>query len=162
MRVNPEDILLRIESLATPYYYGIWNTFSRDEKLIIHDLARDQFANLKNIQTVTDLLQKGIFRFDPCGSLQLMNKSFNNFVLEAVREDEEMMMENEMRKRGTWNSLKVVIILVALGILLFLSVGQQSMITNLNTIITALAGLGGLLLKFGGFFDSPAKGSGNK
>lgn len=153
-----EDLmLLRIESLASPYYQNIWNACSKEEKFLIYDLAHDQFINLKNSEVVKNLLQKSIFRFDNCGVLRLINRSFNNFVMKAVKEDEEVLMENVVEKESTWSSLKVVLVLTALGLMIFLAVGQQSIVSSLDTTLAALGAIATLFLKFGGFFDSKSK-----
>lgn len=77
--------------------------------------------------------------------------------MKAVKEDEDVLMEHVVEKESTWNSLKVVLVLTALGLMIFLAVGQQSIVSGLNTIIAALGTIATLFLKFGGFFDSGRK-----
>lgn len=83
-----------------------------------------------------------------------MNKSFNNFILSVVRQDEEMFMEQELRKRGTWDTVRLVLIISLLGLVGFIAMAQQEWMQNFNALMTALGGVVALLLRFGGLFGS--------
>lgn len=150
-----EDFILKIEEMAEVYYHSLWNSFSKVEKRLLYDLALDRFVNVKNIATIRILLQKGVLVIRD--SLQIFNKSFNNFILSAVNEDEEMMMQQEMRKKGSWNSVQLVLILVFLGIAMFISFAQRDILQNLNALITAIGGITALALRFGGLFTTGNK-----
>jgi hypothetical protein len=149
-----EDIIVKIESIAAPYYHNLWSAFSKEEKFLIYDLAQDNFANLKNKEVMKDLFQKGILRFNECGSLLLMNRSFTNFVLQAVKGDEELTMENELKNKGTWNSLKFMLLFIVLGLIVFLALGQQAIVTNMNATLGAVGAIAALFIKLSGILDS--------
>ena len=142
--------MLKVEDLASPYYQSIWNSFSHSEKRLLYDLSIDRFLNVKNIKVTRALLQKGVLVIGD--SVQIFNKSFNNFILTVVKEDEEMMMQQEMRSKGSWNSVQLVLILTFLAMAVFVAFAQRDIMQNFNALMTALGGVTALLLRFGGLF----------
>jgi len=150
-----EDFILRVEELSDNYYHSIWSSLSHQEKMQLYDLAKDQFVNLKNLQVVRLLIQKGIVIVED--SLRTMNRSFNNFILSVVREDEEIAMDQELRSKGTWNTVQIVLLLAVVGIITFISLAQQDILHDLNTLITTLGAVLALLLRFGGLFSGTPK-----
>lgn len=147
-----EDVVLKVEELADTYYHSLWNSFSDAEKFLLYDLAKDRFVNMRNLKLIRILMQKGVIVRED--SLRIMNKSFNNFILSVVRQDEEMFMEQELRKRGTWDTVRLVLIISLLGLVGFIAMAQQEWMQNFNALITALGGVVALLLRFGGLFGS--------
>lgn len=150
-----EDKILLVEEMAESYYHALWNSFSRDEKYLLYDLAKDRFVNMRNTMMIRMLMKKGVLIMED--SLRIMNKSFNNFILSVVKEDEEIAMTNELRAKGTWNTVQVVIIISLIAITAFIALAQEDILTNFNAIMTTLAGVVGLLLRFGGLFSSGSK-----
>lgn len=150
-----DDIILQIETLAESYYQAMWNSFTRKEKLLLYDLAKDHFVNTGNIKEIKILMQKGVVKMT--NSLQLMNKSFANFILSAVREDEELLMEQEMSQKGTWHTVQMVLILSLLGLAIFFTLAQQSLLQNFNTLLTVVGSVLALVARFGGIFGGSTK-----
>jgi hypothetical protein len=102
------------------------------------------------------LIQKGIVVVED--SLRTMNRSFNNFILSVVREDEEIAMDQELRTKGTWNTVQIVLLLAVVGIITFISLAQQDILHDLNTLITTVGAVLALFLRFGGLFSGTQKG----
>lgn len=154
--LNEEDFILNVEEIAEPYYNSLWNSFSQDEKLVLFDLARDGFVNLKNQRTIRILMQKGVVVIRE-HSLDIMNKSFTNFILNVFREDEEIDMIKNVQSKGSWQNIQLVLVLVLIAIVAFIALAQKELISNLNAFILALTGAFGFLSKFGGLFGSGTK-----
>jgi hypothetical protein len=150
-----EDFVLRIEELADSYYQSIWNSLTHDEKLPLYDLAKDQYVNLKNLSVLRVLIQKGIIVQED--SLRIMNRSFNNFILSVVKEDEELSMEREQRDKGSWHTIRIVLVLAVLSLVAFISLAQHDILHNFNTLLTTLGAVITLLLRFGGLFSTDPK-----
>lgn len=146
-----EDFVLKVEDMANAYYQSLWNSFSNAEKRLLYDLALDRFVNMKNINVIRILLQKGVLVIS--NSLQIFNKSFNNFILSVVKEDEEIIMQEEMRTKGAWNSVQLVLILIFIATGVFIALAQRDILQNFNALMTALGGVTALLLRFGGLFS---------
>jgi len=145
-----EEMVLQVEELSQLYYQALWNCLSSAEKFLLYDLAKDPFVNMRNMKTVRVLRQKGILIMK--NSLHIMNKSFNNFILSIVKEDDEMKMEEEMRKRGSWNTLHLILVIAIVSIIVFLGIAQQELFKNFQAILAATAALLPLLARFGGMF----------
>lgn len=160
-----EDIILRIQSLAESYYRAIWNSFTKAEKYLIFDLAKDNFLNVRNDSAIKTLLRKGIFQYcngqvskpekGQSSGIRLMNKSFNNFVLSVVDRDQEVLMDKELQKKGQWRTIQLVLILTIIGITVFIVLGQKDFLNQFNALVGAVTAVVGLLLRFGGMFTLP-------
>ena len=152
-----EDRVIDIQVASHPYYHAIWNSLPKEERYIVYDLAKDSFLNANNTTSIVNLLKKGILVYDH--SLRLMNDSFTNFVLTQVRKSEALEMELNIREKGSWNTISMVLMLVIISIVFFLSFGQQDFLDDINALLTALATVVGLAIRFGGIFSF---GSGGK
>jgi Ca2+/Na+ antiporter len=150
-----ENFVLKIEELADTYYHSLWNSFSDAEKFLLHDLAKDRYVNLKNVKTIRLLLQKGVIVADD--SLQIMNRSFNNFILSVVNEDEEVKMEKEQSDKGSWNIVQSVLIILLIALIAFIAIAQQDLFRDLNVLIGAFGSAIALITRFGGLFSSKPK-----
>ena len=150
-----ENFVLKVEELASTYYHSIWNSFSHEEKFLLYDLAKDRFVNLRNIKAIRTLLQKGIIVAGD--SLQIMNRSFNNFVLNAVNEDDEIRMQHELNQKGSWSVVYTVLIVLVFGVLVFIMLAQQNLLNDINLMLGVLGSLAAILARFGGFLNSSKK-----
>lgn len=155
LNLNEEDKILSIQQMSYPHYFSVWNSLAKEEKYLVYDIAKDRFVNTVNSNGIISLLGKGILVYDH--SLRLMNESFSNFVLTAVSSDEALEMEMEARKKGSWNTAFPVILLVIVSLIIFLSIGQQSFLNDINAFLTSIAALVGLLIRFSGFFSFGSK-----
>ncbi|MCK5210508.1 MAG: hypothetical protein KAQ79_20875, partial [Cyclobacteriaceae bacterium] len=146
-----EDKILTIQQMSYPYYFSVWNSLSKEERYIVYDIAKDRFVNTVNTNAIISLLNKGILVYDH--SLRLMNESFADFVLTKVNSDEALELEMLSRKKGTWSTAFAVIILLIISLVIFLSMGQQNFLSDINAFLTGIAALAGLLLRFSGFLS---------
>ena len=150
-----ENFVLKVEELASTYYHSLWNSFSHEEKFLLYDLAKDRFVNLRNVKAIRMFLQKGIIVAGD--SLQIMNKSFNNFILHVVNEDAEVRMQHELNQKGSWNVVYTVLIILVLGVLAFITLAQQNLLNDINLMLGVLGSLAAILTRFGGFLSSAPK-----
>ena len=159
LSLNEEDRILTIQQMSYPHYYSVWNSLSKEEKYLVYDMAKDRFINTVNTNGIISLLSKGILVYDH--SLRLMNESFANFVITTVSSEEALEMEMEAKKKGSWSTAFPVIIIVIISLVIFLSIGQQSFLNDINAFLTSIAALVGLLIRFSGFFSFGGKVSSN-
>lgn len=151
----PDDKIIKIDQASNTHYSSIWNSLSKEEKYLVFDIAKNKFVNTGNTNGVFSLLNKGVFIYDY--SMRPFNESFSNFVLSRINNDEVMEKEVEIRKKGAWNTTFTILLLIVVSLVIFLSVGQQSYLNDLNSLFTALGALIGIILRFGGFFGSGSK-----
>jgi hypothetical protein len=95
-----EDLLDR----ADAYYHVLWSTCTKDERLVLFQLARDGWANPKNERAIQQLERRSLVRRSP--GLRIMNESFCRFVRTAQLPGEvEKWQEDE--QHSTWSALKL-------------------------------------------------------
>ena len=145
-----EKMVLQVEDLSQTYYRAIWNCLSTSEKFLLHDLAKDRFVNMRNMKSIRALRQKGLMVGG--NSLEIMNKSFNNFILSIVEDDVDVKMEQQIRQKGSWNTVHLILVITIISIVIFLGVAQQELFKNFQAILAATAALLPLLARFGGIF----------
>ena len=145
--VDIDDLVLKIQSLAEPYYYSLWSSLSKEERFLVYDLAKDGFINVKNTRGIHILMEKGIFIYE--NNLKLLNKSFNNFILSVVDASTEWEMRREVSKQGSWGTTKGVLLIFVLGIIAFIAISTPDMIKNFNTVVGAIIALLTLMLRSG-------------
>jgi hypothetical protein len=138
-----EEVILEIQQYAASYYFSIWNSLDQREKHAVYDMAKDRFMNTKNKPVIHSLLKKGLIFYDP--HLRLMNESFTNFVLSVVDKNEALKMDREVRKKGKWSSMRIVIALILLALVALILFGQPDFFKNANTILIAITGVLGFL-----------------
>ncbi|MEQ9439203.1 MAG: hypothetical protein RIG62_09145 [Cyclobacteriaceae bacterium] len=131
-----EEILLKIQSMAQPFYFSLWNTCSKEEKYILHDLADDGFVNTENKQVLLRLMEKGLIFYDE--SFHIMNESFRNFILSNIKPSEALEMEKELRKHGRWSVYSTVILILIVSLIFFVVSAHESIV---NQFIALLAGI---------------------
>ena len=154
-----DQIIFKIQSLSTAYYHSLWSTCSKKEKYVIYDLAQDGLVNPRNFQTIDTLLNKGLIIFKD--TLRVMNESFRNFVLTAIKPEEALQMEKEVREIGIWNKFRNPLIIVLLAVTAFIFITQKEGFNNIISYLTAFLAIIPILIKVGAIFSAkpsvPAK-----
>jgi hypothetical protein len=137
-----ELFVLKVQDMAQNYYYSIWATLNVQEKYVLYDFASDEITNYKNIFILSDLERRGILYFcDIEKTLKVFNKSFRNFILTVVDPDEALLLEKQVNTSGTWEIVRMVLIIffVFLGVFLFYT--EHSIFSRIVGVTTALTSL---------------------
>ncbi len=151
------SIVDRILALATPYYQGLWAALSADEKLLLHQLADEGFANPQQAEVVRKLLHGGLLRKDPV--LRTMNDSFAIFVKEQLPPAEIKSLEAEGAR---WHKLRGIMVAALVPLLLFLTFTQREAVEVWIAYLgTAAAGSAGVLKLLGMLSRSGAQKGGD-
>lgn len=127
-------------------FWFIWSTCCDEEKLLLHDLAVDDFMNLKNVYYIKILLKKGLIeRKDEEDQLfSIPDAGFKKFLRKYIINKEVKELHRSKRYKGVWSSISIpilVIVFISIGIVLF---SDQDVISNINAIVASLVGLIGL------------------
>src|SRR5207248_6134133 len=69
-----QDMLFEIGIAAEPFYRTVWVGCSKDEKLVLRQLAEEGVVNPRNRGVVGHLLRSGLIRRGP--TFRIMNQSF--------------------------------------------------------------------------------------
>jgi|GEM_PF-5443989 len=135
-----ENLVLRIQEIATPYYMSIWKYCSKEDRLVLYDSAEDGYLNSSNRAVINRLLKSGLLVQGERGP-RLMNESFGNFILSMANSDEALKLELEANRSGRWSSYRMITILVIISLLMFLTLAEQHMVDKAIAILTAVIAL---------------------
>lgn len=140
-RENPEELIVdRINTLADSYYEDLFNSCSPEEQYIMVDLAEDLIINQKNSKAIFGLLEKGIL-IKKCDKISFMNVSFRRFVLSQKSRIDTVDLEIKIgKKAGTWQSYRIMFILIIASLFIFIAMANQDFMKNLNQIFVVLGG----------------------
>jgi len=148
-----EAFILRIQRHNKSYYQNIWDQLTFREKQMVHNFAKEGFVNYSNIDVLTELLQKGIFKMDKQSEeLRLFNLSFCNFATQAVTPELASSFKKDRKQNGNVshlrNALLTIIFLTILAISLFAPELPERYIGAISgslALISSLASVAGKL-----------------
>jgi hypothetical protein len=125
----------RIFERAKPIYDHIWTASTRDEKLVLMQLAKYRLLNLKNRETIRGLLKRGLIKLSP---LRLMNRTFTDYVL-CSPDSEAIIQWKKSRSKSRWSSVRRPFFFFAIGIMLFLVVTQPNLFKSWLLLLPAIS-----------------------
>jgi hypothetical protein len=137
-----KQIVSFVLDAAEPYYRSVWDLCSRDEKLVLIQLAEEGLVNPKNTGILRRLSRRRLVALEP--RFRLINESFREFVLGVEPPERVAQWEGEETMQ-TWKRMSVPIYAfgaMAVAILLFT---EQSLVTSALAIVTGSAGVLGSL-----------------
>jgi hypothetical protein len=153
--LNTERIYSRVQDRCTAYYYGLWETCSREEKLTLVHLATNRLISSRN-PSLRRLLRSGLVSREPF--LRPMNETFSRFVAAQATEF-NLKAWKGAEEGGIWEDLKVpfaIILLVAGG---FLFVSQRDLYNSTLAFVSAFAAAMPALFKVLGMFPGSKAGA---
>lgn len=132
------DTLIFKMQISSHYFYTyIWQSLTKEEKVLLYDLAEDGLVNPYDDYNLSLLIYKGLITRAE-GTLMLFNKGFRNYILTAIGNSEVERIKAQVKDTGNWSSLKAPLNISIIGILIFLIVSQQEAYSQILTYITAL------------------------
>ena len=153
-KLNTERIYSRVQDRCNAYYYALWETCSREEKLTLGHLATHRLVSSRN-PSLRRLLRSGLVSREPF--LRPMNETFSRFVASQATEF-NLKAWKSGEEGGIWDDLKVpfaIILLVAGG---FLFVSQRDLYNSTLAFVSAFAAAMPALFKVLGMFPGAKAG----
>lgn len=102
--VSKAQLLEELLDRADSYYRVLWSTCTKDERLVLFQLAQDGWANPKNGRAIQQLQRRGII-FRGSG-YRIMNDSFCQFIRTGQCPMEAAQWEAE-EQHSTWSAVKL-------------------------------------------------------
>jgi hypothetical protein len=132
-----------ISEHAKPVYDFIWMTSTKEEKLVMIQLAREGLLNFKNRETIRQLLKRKLIELSP---LRLFNTTFKDYVasaedLGAILKWEATLVDSK------WVNVRNPLLFLLTGIIVFLVIMQPNILSTWLAIIPAITGIIPLLLR---------------
>ena len=131
-----EEVLFEIGVAAEPFYRSIWASCSKDEKLVLRQLAEEGVVNPRNPAIVARLLRSRLVRRDP--TFRLMNETFRRFVLHELSPDRVAEWERD-GVRLPWGSITTTMLTLAMALIGLLLLTQQQLVDAWVGFVPALA-----------------------
>jgi hypothetical protein len=125
----------RVFERAKPIYDRIWTASTRDEKLVMVQLAKYGLLNLKNREAIRGLLRRGLIKLSP---LRMMNRTFTDYVL-CAPDSEALFQWKKSRSKSRWSSVRKPFFFFAIGIMLFLVVTQPNLFKSWLLLLPAIS-----------------------
>jgi hypothetical protein len=137
-----DDIVGFVLDAAEPYYRSIWELCSREEQLVLIQLAQEGLVNPKRAEIVRRLARRKLVVVDP--RFRLMSKSFQRFVC-SVEPPERVMQWERTGGSMSWARLGTPLYALAAMVIVVLLFAEQGMFTDILAIATgSAAALGSL------------------
>jgi hypothetical protein len=157
---NRTEVILKIQNLAKFHYNALWKSCSRQEQYLLYDLAQDGLINPKDIQSVANLIDKGLLIYD--GTVRIMNRSFRNFILTSIEQEEVLNLERATMDQGAWSEFRTPLILVLVALVSFLFLTQKEAFNQIIAIITTLTASVPLIFRLFSLFSGAGDKAGAK
>ena len=146
-----EKVIRKIYKLSSQFYSMLLSSCSKKEILLLHDIADDALINDQRKSILAVLLKKGLIEYQ--GHYRIMNESFRNFILTKFESETGQEYLENQRVTGKWHVYRLPVILVLVALAFFLAF-QESIMSNLTTVLTSIVAAMGIIGKFSGLFSS--------
>jgi len=136
-----DEMEIKISQMASNYFDSIWMSLSMSERKVLYDLAKDQLVNHNNLHDLSILYQKGLIIYAEYeDQLMLMSRSFRNYILTRLNQDEINKLKADEAEKGNWHKLRTILIVVILLVGIFLFMTQQEALNSLVAYLSAFSG----------------------
>jgi len=149
-----DQVVSQVLDAADPYYRCLWELCSREERLVLIQLAEAGLVNPKRQDLVRHLSRRQLVKIDP--RFKLMNASFARFVRGA--EPPERVLEWEAGGSGLpWSRLGTPLYALAAMVVAVLLFAEHGLVTDILAAATGSAAtFGSLRNLYASFVKSPA------
>ena len=146
------QLLVEVGERAENYYREIWATCTREDKLVLGQLAEEGLVNYKAKATLRRLMARGLVRREP--HFVLMNETFRRFVLSSFSRTEVMALEEDSIERApsAWDAIRWPFLALLVGSLAFLFVTQHELFNTTVGVITAVTAAVPAIVKMANIF----------
>ena len=141
-----EKCLLTIQRHNKGFYINLWNELDPKERKMVYYYAREGFINYSNRDTLTDLIQKGIFilNADQEG-LVLFSGSFRDLVTLMVTEREVKQFKEDERKHGNVANIRTAAFSFIFLSIAIISYYDPSVLNKTSAYVSGIIGLIGTI-----------------
>ena len=163
--LSKEQLIQELLDRADSYYRVLWSTCTQDERLVLYQLARDGWANLKNTFAIQHLQRRKLIVVPaqvsarnpwagnsalstlkgPIG-IRIMNESFRQFIRISQQRDEIEAWERE-GDQSVWRFLKLSLGILAVAGAAWLLYSQQQFFNLIVAYVGALGAAAGVVFK---------------
>jgi hypothetical protein len=165
--LSKEQLVRELLERADSYYRVLWSTCTRNERLVLYQLAQDGWANPKNRIAIQQLERRKLIVVPPQVSdkqpwpwardlaasrlkgpagVRIMNESFRQYVSNSQQRDEVEAWERE-GEQSVWRFLKLSLGILAMAGAAWLLYSQQQFFNTVVAYMGALGAAAGVVFK---------------
>ncbi len=130
---SKRQIVQQVQSRANAIYQHMWSQCTRAEKFTLIELARGNPINPNNWDAARRLRLRGFVRTDPF--YRIANGSLKQFV--ARMQQVENVASWRAESPGAWNQIKVPLVVLLVGSLVFVAMTQPDLFNSLFAFLAA-------------------------
>lgn len=141
-----EKSILTIQRHNKGFYINIWNELDQKERKMVYYFAREGFINYTNSDTLTDLIQKGIFTLNENeDGLVLFSRSFRNFVILMITDSEMKIFKEDERRHGNVANIRTAAFSFLFLSIALISYYDPSVLNKTSAYVSGVIGLIGTI-----------------
>lgn len=143
-----DQLIDEILERSNAYYAGLWSSCSAEEKILLHQLAREGLMNGKDRRSVRRLLARGLVRRGP--NLRVFNDTFRLYVLNAARREQVPFESHD--GASTWDMIRLPLFVVIVSVVLMIFATQKDLLNLTTGLVAALTTGLPAMVRLLGFF----------
>jgi hypothetical protein len=145
-----EQLIDELRERSNTYYAGLWSACSPQERILLHQLAREGLLNGKDRTSVRRLLARGLVQRRP--NLRLFNETFRRYVLAAARREQVPLDAQE--GPSAWDVIRLPLFVVFISTVVLVFATQKDMLNLATGVVAAVTtGLPAIVRLFGFFTE---------
>jgi hypothetical protein len=129
------------------FYDFIWQKCTEKERYLLLDFSQDSLVNFKNSETIYNLAEKGLFIIHD-EEIKLFSPSFRAYLICKKNTPEVYRLQKKFQQNSTWQSFRVPLLIILLGIALFIFFTQEETFQKLTAMVAGITSVVSLALKF--------------
>lgn len=134
--LNFEEVTREYRDAARGQFHEIWSHCSKEERLILHDLAEDGLINPTNDYLIRVLCARNLIIYQ--GRFKIFSHSFAQYVLEEFSQ-KDMPSAQLQQNNLSWRVMRSPIILLLVAGLAFVYFTQPGLWTTLGGFISTIS-----------------------
>jgi hypothetical protein len=142
-----EKTMFATQQKYKSFFDFIWNNLSIKEKFLLLNYAQNSFVNFKNTEVIHRLLEDGILIVQH-EEVRIFSVSFRAYVLQQKNSEEMLKVKTELRQQSAWQSFRVPLLIIILGVALFIFTTQEQTFEKITALLTGVTTVFTLLMKF--------------
>jgi hypothetical protein len=144
-----EKCILSIQRYNKAYYMNIWGELNMKEKKMVYNFAKEGFINFANKETMTALLQKGVFVLNSHrDGLVLFSRSFRNYAYLNATPEELSRFKQDERKTGNAKMIQMAAFSFVFISIAVISYYDPNILNQTSAYVSAVIGVGGTVYSF--------------
>ncbi|HEY2727710.1 MAG TPA: hypothetical protein VGI61_11090 [Parafilimonas sp.] len=143
---DADGFIIELHLMLNDVYERIWDSCTEAQKYTLYNFATDGFTNYKKVLILHKLYKEGLLVKETDGNVELLTKSFRNFLITKEMAPEIKKLSS-LDKKGSWSSLRTFFYIILIAVAIFIFLSQEEASKRIIAIITSLGAVIPVMLK---------------